>query len=427
VVPGPVPRGAPGGALRRALLAAAALLLLLALGFCVLPLVQDPHAVPAVVHGRAASQVNGSGLLRAGAAKVRIPLGPEPILAGYPGHRRAAQAGEEVFARAIALEAGGARAFIAVLDTLLIPGELEEEVLRRANLGPETCLLLAATHTHSGPGGTWDNAVAGWAGAGAFDRAQRDAIAQAAAEALSQAARRLARTALFFAREDWPQGPARARSEGRIDPELVALRLAGPGGKEIAALIAYAMHPTTVPREERRLSSDWPGRVSADLEVSSKAPVLVVQGAVGNTTWERSASAPAARIGHEAARLLQAAPPADLPDGISCETRIVLLPPPAPRAPFLLRRAARNLFALNLDRFAVQTRLRLGTAVTLVGVPGEPVGELGLRTRPSVLVGLADGYFGYLETPERHAAGGGESAKAYFGPDLARALGLWPR
>ncbi len=113
---------------------------------------------------------------------------------------------------------------------------------------------------------------------------------------------------------------------------------------------------------------------------------------------------------------------------MSCETRIVALPAPQAglRVPWPARRAFANAFALGMDRFAVQTRLRIGS-LSLVGVPGEPVGELGLAARPAVLVGLADGYVGYVETPERWQAGLGESSKTYFGPTLAHALGLWPR
>jgi hypothetical protein len=110
---------------------------------------------------------------------------------------------------------------------------------------------------------------------------------------------------------------------------------------------------------------------------------------------------------------------------LACETRLLALPRAQAnrRVPFLLRRAASNLFALALDRFAVQTRLRIGP-LSLVGVPGEAVGELGLRAQPEVLVSLADGYIGYVETPERWQRGEGESERTYFGPDLARALGL---
>ena len=91
-----------------------------------------------------------------------------------------------------------------------------------------------------------------------------------------------------------------------------------------------------------------------------------------------------------------------------------------------MRSPERKGLALGMETEAVQTRLRIGP-VTLLGVPGEPVGELGLEARPVVLVGLAGGYLGYVETPERWEQGMGESAKTYFGPGLAHALGLWPQ
>ena len=131
--------------------------------------------------------------------------------------------------------------------------------------------MLAATHTHSGPGGAWDNALAGWSGAGPFDREQRDAIAQATADALTQAIGALAPAELLVAREDWPQGPARARSAGPLDPQLVVLRVRRPSGEDVATLIDYPMHPTVTPRSASSLSADWPGKVAAALE---GAPVL---------------------------------------------------------------------------------------------------------------------------------------------------------
>ena len=378
-----------------------------------------------MLHGRAAGEAHGAGALRAGAAVVPIELGARPVVAGYGGHRRA-QSAAKVFARAIALEAGGARAYLAVVDTLLIPGELEQEVLRRAALGPQTCLLLAATHTHSGPGGAWDSAIAGWAGAGAFDRTQRDAIAQAAAEALQRAAAALAPAELLVAREEWPQGPARARSDGPIDTGLVALRLRlrRPGGAEIATLVDYAMHPTSAPRDA--ISPDWPGGIPVPGAEALGAATLIVQGAVGNTTWSRETPL-AAAVASESARILTLAVPGET-TALGCQTRIVALPAARAnlRVPWLARRAFANVFALGMERFAVQTRLQLGSLL-LIGVPGEPVGELGIAARPAVLVGLADGYVGYVETPERWQEGKGESSKTYFGPGLAHALGLWPR
>ncbi len=372
------------------------------------------------VQGRVALELLGVGSLRAGAGKARIALGPHPVLAGYPGKRRAADASEPVYARAIALEVEGLRTLIASIDTLLIPGELEEEVLRRARLPPLTCLLLAATHTHSGPGGAWDSAIAGWGGAGPFDRGQRDAIAQAAADALAQAIASLGPAEMLVAREDWPQGPARRRSEGEIDPQLVALRVRRPAGADVATLIDYPMHPTTVPRSSGRLSADWPGRAAAALE---GAPVLVVQGAGGNATWNRGEDAGAA-VAREAERLLNMAEPVRHLQ-ISCQARLVALPPPraSPAVPWPFRRGFENAVALIRPPVVIETRIRLGP-LSLVGVPGEPVGELGRRMSPDVLVGLADGYAGYLETPEHWAAGVGEASRTWFGPGLLQALGL---
>ncbi|MGZ6125727.1 MAG: hypothetical protein ACXWLR_12255 [Myxococcales bacterium] len=390
--------------------------------FCAVPLGRTAPALPGiVVHGRVALELLGVGQLRAGAGKARIPLGPHPILAGYPGRRRAAEASEPVYARAIAVEVEGLRALVASIDTLLIPGALEEEVLRRARLPPLTCLLLAATHTHSGPGGAWDSLLAGWAGAGPFDREQRDAIAQAAADALTQAIGTLGPAEFLVAREDWPQGPARARSAGPLDPQLVALRVRRPSGEDVATLIDYPMHPTITPRSEGRLSADWPGKVAAALE---GAPVLVMQGAGGNATWARGEDV-ASAVAREAEQLLGKAEPVRHLQ-IGCQARIVGVPPPqaSPSVPWLFRRAFANAVALLREQALIETRLRIGP-LTLVGVPGEPVGELGRRMAPEVLVGLADGYAGYLETPERWAAGEGEASRTWFGPGLARALGLW--
>ncbi len=376
--------------------------LVIGIAFCAIPL-------PSRQGGSFQSAARGSGPLRAGAAKVRIELPEHPVLAGYAGHHRAREWNEPVHARALVLEAGSARAVIAAIDTLLVPPGFPQ---------PEGCALLAATHTHTGPGGLWDNALTGLLGAGAPDSAQRAAVVRALREAVDRAAAALAPAELQMGRELWPQGPSVARSEGPIDPELVALRLRRPSGPTVATVIVYAMHPTSAPHDV--LSADWPAQLEAG------PPTLVLQGAVGNTTWPRGRPL-APPIAAQVETLLHDAPwLSELP--LDCETRSVATPPAQAslRVPWLVRRAATNLLTLAYPPDALQTRLRLGP-VTLLGVPGEPVGELGLLARPAVVVGLAGGYLGYLETRERWERGEGEATKTYFGPDLAHALGLGTR
>ncbi len=71
--------------------------------------------------------------------------------------------------------------------------------------------------------------------------------------------------------------------------------------------------------------------------------------------------------------------------------------------------------------------VRIGKTV-LVAVPAEPVAAVAASWRRALpsgtdVVSLADGYLGYVEAPERRAAGAGESVRQYYGPELARRLG----
>src|SRR5438105_1305463 len=88
-----------------------------------------------------------------------------------------------------------------------------------------------------------------------------------------------------------------------------------------------------------------------------------------------------------------------------------------------LRRAASNALALWAPSFAVRTELLLAGA-RLRGVPGEMVGSLALAAAPQHFIGLADGYLGYVEDPARALRGEGEASRTYYGPGLARALGV---
>jgi hypothetical protein len=151
---------------------------------------------------------------------------------------------------------------------------------------------------------------------------------------------------------------------------------------------------------------------------------------VGNATWRRASdeSAPAAiaRLGGQVAsaaraQLAQLSPAADA--ALACSVRLVALPPPHASAavPWLVRRAATNLLALADEPVVAQVQLDL-PGLRLLGVPGEPVGSLAQTGE--ALVGLADGYVGYVEEPAALASGAGEAGRCYYGADLARALGL---
>ena len=389
-----------------------ALLALLAL--FVLPLGRPGSRLPA----RAALQLRGEGPLRAGAAKARIRLAPGAPLAGYARPSRSWDGtGEDLYARAVALESGGARAVLVALETLLVPAELDEMVAARTGAG---CLLLAATHTHSGPGGTWDSALAWALGNGRFDRAQLALVAAAAAEAIGRAQAALRPAEVRWAQVAWPEGPAVSRGGASLDEPLTVARIG-----DAASLIVYSMHPTSAPRS-RSASADWPGAVARLLEAGGFGTTLVLQGAGGDATWRRGNVAPGPLVAERAEKELRAAPLRA--PSLECSVRVAALPAPSapPSVPWPLRRAASNLLPFFAERAAAQVEVRL-SGLRLLGVPGEPAAALGRAARADgvhALIGLADGYVGYVETPEAMRAGAGESRRAYFGPDLARALRL---
>lgn len=351
-------------------------------------------------------------------------------LAGYPSHRHVHAGGEALYSRALVVEAGAVRQIVVALETMLVPGSLEEEVLRRAGLAPETCLLFAATHTHSGPGGTWQNALAEWAGNGFYDARERDLIAQAVADSIARAIAALGPASVSWAQAPWPDGPSRARSGGALDTEVTTLEFTRPGGAVIATLVDYAMHPTVEPRARDALSADWPGRAAAELETRGGV-ALVLQGASGNASpdHQHTSSEAGAQVAARSTAVLQGAAVHET-GKLGCEVRLVSLPPAQVGAnvPWPLRRGASNLLALFAEPWTVQTRLSID-GLDLLGVPGEAVGGLGLSARaraghPLAIVGLADDYVGYVEEPARAAQGEGEASRSYHGPGLAEALGL---
>ena len=110
---------------------------------------------------------------------------------------------------------------------------------------------------------------------------------------------------------------------------------------------------------------------------------------------------------------------------LACDVTLHSLPAAqaSVRVPWALRRAASNALALWAPSFAVRTELLLAGA-RLRGVPGEMVGSLALAAAPQHFIGLADGYLGYVEDPARALRGEGEASRTYYGPGLARALGV---
>jgi hypothetical protein len=99
---------------------------------------------------------------------------------------------------------------------------------------------------------------------------------------------------------------------------------------------------------------------------------------------------------------------------------------------FLLRRPAANVVEWLAPSTARVTVMTLGDLM-LLGVPGEPTAlaaarmvaalpEAAVQGRRTRVLGLTQGYVGYIDTPERVRAGHGEARRAWFAPELLDAV-----
>lgn len=387
-----------------------------------------------------------SGELRAGAAAVEIRAPAGVPLAGYgargPGNRCAGSLAP-VEARALVVEGpGGApRVAIAVLDALIVVPDLRE-ALREAVAGLDLdALVLAATHTHAGPGGYLDDLAAEALILGWYQAPARTALVEAAAEALRRAAASLrpARLATATARgEDLARN--RRREGGPQDPEIPILAVDGDGGA-VATLFALAAHPTVLSPANDRLSPDYPGAARRRIEAGRGGVALFLAGPLGDQKphldgepeWpedvERQAETAerlGEALGERVLRALAGARPG--PPRVAVARRDWTLPPVDVRASYawyglapLLHVVARRFLPSRTPLVALRLGdLRLLASPLELGV--EVAAAIRQRTRtdgPLLLAAHANDWLGYLLMPEDWDRGGYEPCLSYHGRDLA--------
>lgn len=384
---------------------------------------------------RLVARQSGSGALLAGAAKVKLELPRDVLLAGYRPFGRVAEEGEaELSVRALVLETGGRRAALVLLEQLTLPGPLAREIEAHGKeVAP--CTIVVATHTHGGPGGYDRDLVAQAAGVGRWDDRVGWALEQAAERALLEAARALSAAELESG-ELRIEGlsASRDRDESPIDDRLTTLRLTRPDGAPVATIVRFAAHPTLAPRASGP-HGDWPGAFMRQLEAREAGVVFALQGAVGDVQArvpkegggrrdERYATNLATRLTELPVHEVLA------PVALGCALAELDLPPA--ELSTVVPRALAPLASNLLDPFAPRTArvgaLRLDDLV-LLAVPAEPVrdaallaeaelAERGLRGR---VVSLAAGYLGYGITERDAAQRVYSSRAAWFG------AALWPR
>jgi hypothetical protein len=217
-------------------------------------------------------------MLHAGAAKTDItpPVGTELAGFGYYLNRLSTGVNDRLHSRALYLSDGSAQFVLIASDLIGVDSELVEPTRRFAAeaLGP--CgVMLAATHTHSGP------ATCVLHGCGFRDPLYCQHLPYEWAR-LAARAKAAAKPAQFSAaaRTIQPVGQDRHMPEGPTDG---LLRLASFDTSAQRILLAnHAAHPVVFGSRNTLISADWPGRFCSMVEEKASGAVcLFVNGPCG--------------------------------------------------------------------------------------------------------------------------------------------------
>ena len=190
-----------------------------------------------------------------------LPWTPD-AMKGYVGRRRQVSAGvhDPLLATALALDAGGERAVLIGLDTLVVTRDFTyrlRDALASLGVAPEH-VVVAASHTHSGP-----DLFAWWEGdeAGAPVERTLAASVRAATRALEQ----LEDASLSYGvgSLDYASVNRRDEAAGPLDAAVSVLRASSArDGWDIALTVVYACHPVTLDYANLLFSADYVGRAA---------------------------------------------------------------------------------------------------------------------------------------------------------------------
>jgi len=366
---------------------------------------------------------------------------------------------DPLYARALVASDGEQTVGLIAVDILSLPARVVEAVrkMTAASTGiPSSNIMLAATHTHSGPETIGLNAPPASRTVAPYLRLlERDL-----AGALYMAWRRMSEAQVGFGSGMASLGVNRRKADGVVDPEVGVIRFDSSEGRPVGALVNYACHAVVLGPSNVEFSADYPGQACSVLDEAKGSGFtgLFLNGASGdiNPISSRGYACPGGfsdveRIGSilawealkaleetetsqeaqvsaasEVLRLASRKPsPLEAESQVQMQRRRIaeLKAKDAEQSQLLAELAILRYFCKNLEEaqrpggeetqaMEVQA-MRIGDAV-LIGIPGEAFAEIGLRIKADagrrgiLVVGYANGFVGYIPTEPAFQEGGYE-------------------
>jgi len=388
----------------------------------------------AVLIGWLCAVAAGASPLRAGAAVTDIQVPQGAITCGYGDRSNSPHVGvhDAVAAHALVLDDGRAKTAIVGVDVLGIGPEMRAAVVKGiAGTGiASDHLLLAATHTHSGPGHLYPIPALELF-FGKFRQDVLDAVTSAIVQAVTTADSRLQPAAIGAAEGAIENASHNRRHDGGpVDETMSVLRVDTADGKPLALLINFAAHPTVVGGQPVLITADFPRGIYDYVQDKLGAPAIYLNGAQG----DQSPGNPTQATGDNYARAQAlgealAAKALEIRAGIKPQGEITLvaayedvtLPPPT--LPLLPKASAPYMALAWHDAL-------------FVAVPGECIAEIGRAVKQELrksgktpfFVGLANDQLGYILTEAEYnfdfgqgkEKGGYERTLSLFGPKFGQ-------
>ncbi|MFQ6099558.1 MAG: neutral/alkaline non-lysosomal ceramidase N-terminal domain-containing protein, partial [Armatimonadota bacterium] len=222
--------------------------------------------------------------LRAGACAVVItpPEDMQPVfLAGFrPGNRLSEGVHDDLYARALALSDGSTTLVLMALDLIGYTQAESRPLRREISAIPDANIILAATHTHSGPDtiGLWGPSLL----ESGVDEAYLSWLRERAKEAILGAVEDLAPADLTFGSEALSDGIVKnTRAPDALDREVSVLRAARPDGSTVGTLVNFAAHAEILLHENRLISADFPHYLCQRIEAEVGGTAMFLNGALG--------------------------------------------------------------------------------------------------------------------------------------------------
>ena len=391
-----------------------------------------------------------AGDLSAGVAKVEITPAPGQQLWGYEDRTKPATGTlDPLYARVLILDANEKRLALVTLDLGRAFGPSSLGQLRAA-AGREgiSCLLVAASHTHSGPvvQDEYRNGIPAWEQSALSGI--EDAVHRASAHLVA------ARIGVGYGVVYIGHNRLRVNGDGTVswfevnqtqiptapvDPTVSILRIDRADGSTMAALVNYSCHPVVFGPDNLRYSADYPGVVTRTIEagLGPDAMAFFLQGAAGDINPYYAVTSlkedglsrrdwTGRTLADEAIRVTK-----QIQTRREANATIAFL---EEKLPMHIRWDVEG-FRLGLKRFLgdaydqyagritpdlelpVSTVL-INRRIALMTMPGEPFVDFQINWRQrcpvadAFFLGYTNGYFGYLPTIRMASLGGYGAASA---------------